>query len=143
MLPQNHYYREIIFDDKAYDVAELEWPNGEYDAEYVWGSYICLPHPFYYFVSNHGAVDEVYNKFPDEIYNAPNLKPYRFTDAFIDSRGEPFRFNPDVIALSKRQYLFGMYNYQLYKGNLGWNLLADHLKNFRLRKMSNIKKAKG
>lgn len=109
---------------------------------------VCLPSPRYSYQENGTTYST--EKFPDEYFSLPALKPYRFLNEFFDEKATTdinrdglYRFNPSCEKLRGDKFLFGIYGEKLYLGNSdGWQEIGDGLKNFRLRELKNIRKAK-
>lgn len=80
----------------------------------------------------------------------PNMAAYYFLDEIFDTKARTdakrdghFRLNPSFAKLSGKNFLFGAHNEEIFIKNSGvWNLVADGLKNFRLRELKQINKAK-
>lgn len=109
---------------------------------------VCLPSPRYSYQEN--GITYSTEQFPDEFFSLNALKPYRFLNEFFDekaindvNRDGLFRFNPSGANLKGGKLLFGVYGEKLYLKTSGeWQQVGDGLKNFRLRELKNIRKAK-
>lgn len=148
---KSYYGLETIRDEKSVAVARLTHRT----LAYVFNCDFHLPRPYYYSVATNGVaiINNIYDQFPDERLDAPELKAYRFVDGFFDSkvkygldsesRDGLFRYNPAIAKLSGGKYLFGLHDENLWLRNFGkWKEHADYLKNFRLRELKDIRKAK-
>lgn len=127
---------------------ELYKSLGAPDINVVHRHIIGLPSSRYYYQED-GATYST-EKFPDEFFSLDALKPYRFLNEFFDEKATTdinrdglYRFNPSCAKMKGDKFLFGSYGEKLYLKDSGdWQQVGDGLKNFRLREMKKITKAK-
>lgn len=78
----------------------------------------------------------------------PNLKnpsDYFLMDGFFDDESDDgfFRFNPCIVKLKESKYLFGVHGGELFEQRDNrWARIGKKLKNFSLKAMKNLSKAK-
>lgn len=141
------YYRDDAVAEELYKQI------GAPDISAIHRHYIWFAGEYYYYqkdLRDRSKTAQHVQQHPDEFFSLPALKPYRFLTEFYDekaktddSRDVLYRFNPSCEKLKGGGLLFGIYGEKLYlKTSDDWQQVGDGFKNFRLREMKKISKAK-
>lgn len=145
-------------DAKAKELAKKIAAETGYDDElnFIWHRLIVLPAPHFTRYRDNAVLAKNLIYQPAALLNLIELWSYMLVDGIYDAKTPPdsdderdgfdrdgyYRLNPSLATLCKDKFLFGNYGGELFAYDNGWHQTGNGLRNFRLRKMKNVNKAR-